>query len=128
MRERVAFHRHERHTGTLGGQLNWLRAGVLGANDGIVSTAGAWPQGVARPSVVLCAEAARRQLGRRWTRLGSQATGQPDGTSSSQIGLVHALRPCRSITVMRTKADSNGDRGNVARVMPGERLQRQVVP
>lgn len=40
MTEREAFHRHERHSGSLGGQLNWLRAGVLGANDGIVSTAG----------------------------------------------------------------------------------------
>ncbi|BDB60762.1 MULTISPECIES: VIT1/CCC1 transporter family protein [Rhodococcus] len=34
---------HERvepHTGGLASKLNWLRAGVLGANDGIVSTAG----------------------------------------------------------------------------------------
>jgi VIT1/CCC1 family predicted Fe2+/Mn2+ transporter len=30
---------HEPH-GDIGGRLNWLRAGVLGANDGIVSTAG----------------------------------------------------------------------------------------
>lgn len=30
---------HEPH-GDLGGRLNWLRAGVLGANDGIVSVAG----------------------------------------------------------------------------------------
>ncbi|MFH0521217.1 VIT family protein [Streptomyces sp. M41] len=30
----------EAHGGTLGGRLNWLRAAVLGANDGIVSTAG----------------------------------------------------------------------------------------
>jgi VIT1/CCC1 family predicted Fe2+/Mn2+ transporter len=30
----------EAHGGTLGSRLNWLRAGVLGANDGIVSTAG----------------------------------------------------------------------------------------
>jgi VIT1/CCC1 family predicted Fe2+/Mn2+ transporter len=30
---------HEPH-GDVGGRLNWLRAGVLGANDGIVSTAG----------------------------------------------------------------------------------------
>jgi VIT1/CCC1 family predicted Fe2+/Mn2+ transporter len=29
----------EPHRGGLGGRLNWLRAGVLGANDGIVSTA-----------------------------------------------------------------------------------------
>jgi len=29
----------EPHAGGLGGRLNWLRAGVLGANDGIVSTA-----------------------------------------------------------------------------------------
>jgi vacuolar iron transporter family protein len=34
----VAAHR-EPH-GDVGGRLNWLRAGVLGANDGIVSTAG----------------------------------------------------------------------------------------
>lgn len=32
-------HPHEPH-GDLGGRLNWLRAGVLGANDGIVSVAG----------------------------------------------------------------------------------------
>ncbi|WP_246039731.1 VIT1/CCC1 transporter family protein [Glycomyces buryatensis] len=30
----------ENGPGTLGNRLNWLRAGVLGANDGIVSTAG----------------------------------------------------------------------------------------
>ncbi|MFC8093656.1 VIT family protein [Streptomyces sp. NPDC057301] len=30
----------EAHGGTLGTRLNWLRAAVLGANDGIVSTAG----------------------------------------------------------------------------------------
>lgn len=30
----------EPHGGGLSGKLNWLRAGVLGANDGIVSTAG----------------------------------------------------------------------------------------
>ncbi|WAC57821.1 VIT1/CCC1 transporter family protein [Gordonia sp. SL306] len=33
-------HRGEPHTGSLANRLNWLRAGVLGANDGIVSTAG----------------------------------------------------------------------------------------
>src|ERR1700710_1990708 len=31
--------RVEPHTGSLAGRLNWLRAGVLGANDGIVSVA-----------------------------------------------------------------------------------------
>ncbi|MFD4153110.1 VIT family protein [Streptomyces hydrogenans] len=31
---------HEPHGGALGSRLNWLRAAVLGANDGIVSTAG----------------------------------------------------------------------------------------
>ena len=30
----------EAHSGALGARLNWLRAAVLGANDGIVSTAG----------------------------------------------------------------------------------------
>jgi len=30
----------ESHEGALGDRLNWLRAGVLGANDGLVSTAG----------------------------------------------------------------------------------------
>jgi VIT1/CCC1 family predicted Fe2+/Mn2+ transporter len=40
MSERLTAHQRERHTRSLGGQLNWLRAGVLGANDGIVSTAG----------------------------------------------------------------------------------------
>ncbi|GAA4547154.1 VIT family protein [Pseudonocardia xishanensis] len=33
-------HPGEPHRGGLGGTLNWLRAGVLGANDGIVSVAG----------------------------------------------------------------------------------------
>jgi VIT1/CCC1 family predicted Fe2+/Mn2+ transporter len=33
-------HSNEPHAGGLGARLNWLRAGVLGANDGIVSTAG----------------------------------------------------------------------------------------
>jgi VIT1/CCC1 family predicted Fe2+/Mn2+ transporter len=33
-------HPGERHHGDVGAKLNWLRAGVLGANDGIVSTAG----------------------------------------------------------------------------------------
>jgi vacuolar iron transporter family protein len=35
-----ASHPNEPHQGDLTGRLNWLRAGVLGANDGIVSTAG----------------------------------------------------------------------------------------
>jgi VIT1/CCC1 family predicted Fe2+/Mn2+ transporter len=34
------FHRGEPHKGSLSSRLNWLRAGVLGANDGIVSIAG----------------------------------------------------------------------------------------
>ncbi len=33
-------HSAEPHASGTGGKLNWLRAGVLGANDGIVSTAG----------------------------------------------------------------------------------------
>src|SRR5687768_7860848 len=33
-------HPGEPHDAGLAGRLNWLRAGVLGANDGIVSTAG----------------------------------------------------------------------------------------
>jgi VIT1/CCC1 family predicted Fe2+/Mn2+ transporter len=33
-------HVNEPHSGGLAARLNWLRAGVLGANDGIVSTAG----------------------------------------------------------------------------------------
>ena len=36
----AAFHENEPHQGRINGKLNWLRAGVLGANDGIVSTAG----------------------------------------------------------------------------------------
>jgi len=33
------MHPNEPHNGSLAGRLNWLRAGVLGANDGIVSVA-----------------------------------------------------------------------------------------
>ena len=36
----VGPHEDEPHAGGLNDRLNWLRAGVLGANDGIVSTAG----------------------------------------------------------------------------------------
>ncbi len=36
----VATHSNEPHGGSVAGRLNWLRAGVLGANDGIISTAG----------------------------------------------------------------------------------------
>ena len=36
----VELHPAEPHLGSLSSKLNWLRAGVLGANDGIVSTAG----------------------------------------------------------------------------------------
>jgi VIT1/CCC1 family predicted Fe2+/Mn2+ transporter len=36
----VEPHEGEAHDGGIGARLNWLRAGVLGANDGIVSTAG----------------------------------------------------------------------------------------
>jgi VIT1/CCC1 family predicted Fe2+/Mn2+ transporter len=35
-----ALHPDEQHTESVNDRLNWLRAGVLGANDGIVSTAG----------------------------------------------------------------------------------------
>ncbi|QIS02042.1 VIT family protein [Nocardia brasiliensis] len=40
MDEDTGAHPHEPHTEGLASKLNWLRAGVLGANDGIVSTAG----------------------------------------------------------------------------------------
>lgn len=33
-------HRDEPHRGSVAARLNWLRAGVLGANDGVISTAG----------------------------------------------------------------------------------------
>jgi vacuolar iron transporter family protein len=36
----MSSHPNEPHQGELAARLNWLRAGVLGANDGIVSTAG----------------------------------------------------------------------------------------
>ena len=36
----MSLHPSEPHDGSITGRLNWLRAGVLGANDGIVSTAG----------------------------------------------------------------------------------------
>jgi VIT1/CCC1 family predicted Fe2+/Mn2+ transporter len=38
--DRRATHSREPHTGSSAGRLNWLRAAVLGANDGIVSVAG----------------------------------------------------------------------------------------
>ena len=38
--EAIASVKTESHHGSVANKLNWLRAGVLGANDGIVSTAG----------------------------------------------------------------------------------------
>ncbi len=38
--EPPSAHHDEPHGGALGARLNWLRAAVLGANDGVVSTAG----------------------------------------------------------------------------------------
>lgn len=38
--EQTGTHPGEPHHSDLGARLNWLRAGVLGANDGIISTAG----------------------------------------------------------------------------------------
>jgi VIT1/CCC1 family predicted Fe2+/Mn2+ transporter len=40
MRVSSESHPAEPHSGSVSSKLNWLRAGVLGANDGIVSTAG----------------------------------------------------------------------------------------
>ena len=40
MADELLPHPAEQHTDDLASRLNWLRAGVLGANDGIVSTAG----------------------------------------------------------------------------------------
>ena len=37
---RAPHHHAEPHHGSVTNKLNWLRAGVLGANDGIVSVAG----------------------------------------------------------------------------------------
>ena len=37
---RTPGHPHEPHAAGVAGRLNWLRAAVLGANDGIVSVAG----------------------------------------------------------------------------------------
>ncbi len=39
MSSEPAPHVGEAHSGGIGQRLNWLRAGVLGANDGIVSVA-----------------------------------------------------------------------------------------
>ena len=36
----AGLHTREPHGSSVAGRLNWLRAGVLGANDGIISTAG----------------------------------------------------------------------------------------
>ena len=38
--EEGGTHPREPHSGGTAGRLNWLRAAVLGANDGIVSVAG----------------------------------------------------------------------------------------
>lgn len=40
MSDAIQPHEGELQEGSLSGRLNWLRAGVLGANDGVVSTAG----------------------------------------------------------------------------------------
>ena len=52
-RNRDSRHAVEPHSAGLSSRLNWLRAAVLGANDGIVSVAGhhgAWPIFTAGPA------------------------------------------------------------------------------
>jgi hypothetical protein len=45
-------HEPDKGTGSLNSKLNWLRAAVLGANDGIISTAGIVMASLAPPSTV----------------------------------------------------------------------------
>ena len=51
-------HEDEPHEAGLNNRLNWLRAGVLGANDGIVSTAG----------IVMGVAGATTTAARSWSR------------------------------------------------------------
>ena len=59
--EPVGVSVHEEDNGDTGSRLNWLRAGVLGANDGIVST-GSLVVGVAAAQVQEAREVAARLL------------------------------------------------------------------
>ncbi|CAM5339641.1 VIT family OS=Tsukamurella paurometabola (strain ATCC 8368 / DSM / CCUG 35730 / CIP 100753 /JCM 10117 / KCTC 9821 / NBRC 16120 / NCIMB 702349 / NCTC 13040)OX=521096 GN=Tpau_2210 PE=4 SV=1 [Tsukamurella paurometabola] len=72
------FH-YEPHHDAVGGRLNWLRAGVLGANDGLISTAGI-VIGVAAAtgdsSAILTAGIARPRRRRRVDGIGRVRLGQ----------------------------------------------------
>jgi len=62
MSDSALTHDNEPHSASITGRLNWLRAAVLGANDGIVSVAASW-------SVLL----AQRTRSRRSSQLASLA-------------------------------------------------------
>ena len=61
MSETLKLSRNEPHDSSVASRLNWLRAGVLGANDGIVSVA-ATVVGVAGVTAGTVPEAANRWL------------------------------------------------------------------
>src|SRR2546430_14618394 len=78
-----ATHPQEPHSGGTAGRLNWLRAAVLGANDGIVSVAGiviGVAGGTTNPGPILTAGPAGLGAG-----AASMALGE-DGSGSSQRG------------------------------------------
>ncbi len=89
----------EPHAGGLGGKLNWLGAGVLGANDGIVSVAGlvvgvAGATAERAPIFTARSRRARRRGGldgARRVHLGQQPARHRDGAAVGAILPVAAI-------------------------------------
>jgi hypothetical protein len=77
----MTLHPGEPHGAGLSGRLNWLRAGVLGANDGIVSVAGI-VVGVAGARVWRRDDPTAGRLTLRFEGAGSASAGPPLSLSS----------------------------------------------
>jgi hypothetical protein len=134
-------HTGEQNHGGLAGRLNWLRAGVLGANDGIVSTAGL-VVGVACPIVAVswirsASESGPSRtpgsIGNRsqsgWAASPQQYLGQPVEPSPQDRGQRRRVRG-RHHTVARTGGLDHtiGPLRVIARPQTIERVQRGPVP
>ena len=106
-----ATHPREPHTGGTAGRLNWLRAAVLGANDGIVSVAGivigAWPSPMASGTCSAPPSANRgagtggvvfARVRKTWAGLTKEMLTPSDRHTVDFAGLVS--HPARTLTVM----------------------------
>ncbi|TXN28153.1 VIT1/CCC1 transporter family protein [Lacisediminihabitans profunda] len=127
-------HPNEAHTGSVSGRLNWLRAGVLGANDGIVSVA-AMVVGVAgashQTSAILTAGAAGLVGGAISMALGEYVS--VSSQSDSQKALIEKEKrelredPERELAELAGLCEQQGLSGPTARLVATELTERDAL-